>query len=268
MLRIFLFPRCTMSLVSNVGRRMRSKLSTRKRAAWWWSSSIRFFMRTLMRSAAFRRLRFWRDPALAVLLMSWSRWWHRRWIRPKSCLPIWPASVSENQGEEGAYAGVECDDACLGLALTPFRLEGYCEVILAVVQGQPTVLVTVGQLLGHAEVSQDGAIGAAVGCCPSWYVAPLLGVFAAAEADLGVGFIQSFSLCLGLGQLPVGLFAAGNGTAGVTYGDALDLVGGCFEPFGCSVDDGRFDALPVDAEHRVYRARCRSGNGPDLGPVQ
>ena len=88
-------------------------------------------------------------------------------------------------------------------------------------------------------------VGTVLGYCASWYVASLLGVFAAAEADLGVRFIQSFSLCLGLGQLPVGLFAAGNGTAGVTYRDALDLVGGCFEPFGCSVDDGRFDALPV-----------------------
>ena len=26
-------------------------------------------------------------------------------------------------GEEGAYAGVECDDACLGLAFASFRLE-------------------------------------------------------------------------------------------------------------------------------------------------
>ena len=88
LLRIFLLPRCTMSLVSNVGRRMRSKLSTRKRAAWWWSSAMRFVMRTLKRSAAFRRLRFRRDPVLAVLLMSWARWWQRRWILPKSCLPI------------------------------------------------------------------------------------------------------------------------------------------------------------------------------------
>ena len=112
-------------------------------------------------------------------------------------------------GEEGAYAGVECDDACLGLAFAPFGLEGYREVILPVVQGQPAVLVPVGQLLGHAEVSQDGAVGAAVGCCASWYVASLLGVLAAAEADLGVGFTQTFSLGLGLGQFPVGLFAAG-----------------------------------------------------------
>ena len=150
LLRIFLFPRCTMSLVSNVGRRMRSKLSTRKRAAWWWSSFMRFVMRTLMRSAAFRRLRFRRDPALAVLLMSWSRWWHRRWIRPKSCLPIWPAFGFRKPGEEGAYAGVECDDACLGLAFASFRLERDREVMLPVVQGQPAVLVPVGQLLGHA----------------------------------------------------------------------------------------------------------------------
>ena len=148
-------------------------------------------------------------------------------------------------GEEGAYAGVECDDACLGLAFASFRLEGYCEVILPVVQGQPAVLVPVGQLLGHAEVSQDGAIGAAVGCCASWYVAPLLGVLAAAEADLGVGFIQPFSLGLGLGQFPVGLFAAGDRPAGVAHRDALDLVGGCPQPFRRGVDDRRFDALPV-----------------------
>ena len=38
-------------------------------------------------------------------------------------------------GEEGAYAGVERDDACLGLALAPFGVEGYRQVILAVVQG-------------------------------------------------------------------------------------------------------------------------------------
>ena len=53
-------------------------------------------------------------------------------------------------GEEGAYAGVECDDACLGLAFAPFRLERDREVMLPVVQGQPAVLVPVGQLLGHA----------------------------------------------------------------------------------------------------------------------
>ena len=102
-------------------------------------------------------------------------------------------------GEEGAYAGVECDDACLGLAFASFRLERDREVMLPVVQGQPAVLVPVGQLLGHAEVSEDGAIGRPrLVVAPSWYVAPLLGVLAAAEADLGVGFIQPFSLALAL----------------------------------------------------------------------
>ena len=47
-------------------------------------------------------------------------------------------------GEEGAYAGVECDDACLGLAFASFGVEGYRQVLLAVVQGQPAVLVPVG----------------------------------------------------------------------------------------------------------------------------
>ena len=148
-------------------------------------------------------------------------------------------------GEEGAYAGVKCDDALLGLAFASFDIEGYRQMILAVVHGQPAVLVPVGQLLGHAEVSQDGAIGAALRCCPSRYVASLLGMFAAAEADFGEGFIQPVSLGLGLGQFTVGLLAAGDRPAGVSHSDALDLVGCCLQPFRCGVDDGRFDVLPV-----------------------
>ena len=70
-------------------------------------------------------------------------------------------------------------------------------------------------------------------------------MLAAAEADLGVGFIQPFSLGLGLGQFPVGLLAAGDRPAGVAHCDALDLVGGCPQPFRRGVDDRRFDALPV-----------------------
>ena len=42
----------------------------------------------------------------------------------------------------------------------PFGVEGYRQVILAVVPGQPAVLVPVGQLLGHVEVSEDGVIDA------------------------------------------------------------------------------------------------------------
>ena len=145
LLRIFLFPRCTMSLVSNVGRRMRSKLSTRKRAAWWWSSLMRLVIRTLMRSAALRiLLRFRRDPALAVLLMSWSRWWQRRWIRPKSCLPIWPASVSENQVRKVRMPGSSATTRAWVSLSRRSALKGYREVMLPVVQGQPAVLVPVG----------------------------------------------------------------------------------------------------------------------------
>ena len=141
-------------------------MSTRKRAAWWWSSLMRFVMRTLMRSAAFRRLRFRRDPALAVLLMSWSRCWQRRWIRPKSCLPIWPASVSENQVRKVRMPGSSATTRAWVSLLRRSGVEGYRQVILAVVQGQPAVLVTVGQLLGHAEVSQDGVVGAAAWLLP------------------------------------------------------------------------------------------------------
>ena len=132
---------------------------------------------------------------------------------------------------------VQCDDASLGLAFAPFCPEGYRKVILPVVQGQPAVLVTVGQLLGHAEVSEDGVVGAAAGDCRLGYVATLSGVLAAAEADLGVGFVEAFASGLGLGQLPVGLFTSGNGTAGVPHCDALDLVGCCPQPFRCGVDD-------------------------------
>ena len=88
-------------------------------------------------------------------------------------------------------------------------------------------------------------IDAAAGDCRLGYAAPLSGVLAAAEADLGVGFVEPFSSGLCLGQFGIGSLATGDGTAGVTYGDALDLVGGCFEPFRCSVDDGGLDVLPV-----------------------
>ena len=47
-------------------------------------------------------------------------------------------------GEEGAYAGVQCDDACLGLAFASLCLERDRQVILAVVQGHPAVLVPAG----------------------------------------------------------------------------------------------------------------------------
>ena len=123
MLRIFLFPRCTMSLVSNVGRRMRSKLSTRKRAAWWWSSFMRFVMPN---SHAVRGL-----PQIALSAGSGLG-------RPADELVEVVAEALDTSevvladlagvgfrkpGEEGAYAGVECDDACLGLALAPFGPE-------------------------------------------------------------------------------------------------------------------------------------------------
>ena len=88
-------------------------------------------------------------------------------------------------------------------------------------------------------------VGTVLGYCFSWYVAPLFWVLAAAETDLGVGFVEAFASGLCLGQFGIGSLAAGDGAACVTYGDALDLVGSCFEPFRCSVDDGRLDVLPV-----------------------
>ena len=147
--------------------------------------------------------------------------------------------------EKGADSGVECDDACLGLAGAPFGLEGYCEVVLAVMQCQPAVPVVRRQGLCHVHLSQDPWVGSFLCDGAPGDVASLLWVLAGTEADLGVGFLGPDAVGLCLGQFHVCLLAAGYGAAGVAYSDAFYLVGGCPEPFRCGVDDVGLDILPV-----------------------
>ena len=61
-------------------------------------------------------------------------------------------------GEEGAYAGVQCDDACLSLAFAPFGFEYDCQVELAVMAGEPAVAMVGGQGFCHVNVAQDSGV--------------------------------------------------------------------------------------------------------------
>ena len=88
-------------------------------------------------------------------------------------------------------------------------------------------------------------IDAAAGDCRLGYVATLSGVLAAAETNLGVGFVEAFASGLCLGQFGIGSLAAADGAAGVADGDTLDLVGSYFQPLRCGVDDRRLDVLPA-----------------------
>src|SRR5713101_1223256 len=83
-LRSFLAPLFTICEVSNVGRRITSKLVTRNNATLWCSSSIRclIFLRK-RETALYKRALIW-DLDVSAFEMSLSRYVQSRWIREKS----------------------------------------------------------------------------------------------------------------------------------------------------------------------------------------
>ena len=89
-------------------------------------------------------------------------------------------------GEEVADAGIQRNNAGLGLAQMPLRRHGNGQVVLAVVPGDATVNVVVWQPLGHPQVAADGVVVAGLSGCAFGDVPALLGHLAAAESEFVV----------------------------------------------------------------------------------
>ena len=100
-------------------------------------------------------------------------------------------------GEKGANAGVERHYAItawgLNVALRRVRND---EPVEAALLHQSAFFVLRWNGLGHVQRSQNSVIDAVLRHGVVWYVAGLLGVLAAAVAELGECFVGSLAVCL------------------------------------------------------------------------
>ena len=163
-------------------------------------------------------------------------------------------------GEKGANAGVERHYAItawgLDVALRRVR-DG--EPVEAALLHQSAFFVLRRDDLSHPQRSQNGVIDAVLRDRIVRYVAGLLGVLAAAVAELGEWFVGSVAVCLvGLEFQVEGLDVA-HGPAGVPDCRALHLVGDGI-PFGMQRFDFQHyhagDVFPYGRDARLQDLGC------------
>ena len=168
--------------------------------------------------------------------------------------------------EKGANAGVERHYAItawgLNVALRRVRND---EPVSAALLHQSAFFVLRRDGFGHPQRSENGVIDAMLRHGVVWYVAGLLGVLAAAVAELGERFVGSVALCLVELEFQVEGLDVAHGAAGVSDCGALHLVGNRI-PFGMQRFDFRHyhagDVFPYGRD-----ARLQDLGGEVVGPA-